>query len=132
MNKNPQHPAESCKKTTTPDKQSSSRAKKTARILKNFDLIFNSIHDGAVVIDADGYIAHFNQAYSNFLGIDPDYPIGKHCTEIIENTRMHIVAKTGKPEINRTQHIKSQEMMVQRIPLRLNGKIIGVYGQVIF
>lgn len=132
MKKVPDQPAESCKKIFTPGRQSPSRAKKTAKKLKNFNLVFDSIHDGAVVIDTEGFITHFNQVYANFLGIDPQDPIGKHCTEIIENTRMHIVAKTGKPEINRTQHIKSQEMMVQRIPLRLNGKIIGVYGQVIF
>ena len=97
MKKVPDQPAASCKKIFTPGRQSPSRVKKTAKELKNFNLVFDSIHDGAVVIDTDGYIAHFNQAYGDFLGIDPDYPIGKHCTEIIENTRMHIVAKTGKP-----------------------------------
>lgn len=112
----------------------SSKGKKTdtENRLESLRRIFDSIHDGAVVIDAQGYITHFNRAYAKFLGIDSSYPIGKHCTEVIENTRMHIVAKTGKPEMNRTQQIKGQEMMVQRIPIRCNGKIIGVYGQVIF
>jgi PAS domain S-box-containing protein len=132
MKKVPDQSTASPKKISTPGRQHPGRAKTPVNQLKNFNLVFDSIHDGAVVIDTEGYITHFNQPYAHFLGIDPQYPIGKHCTEIIENTRMHIVAKTGKPEINRTQQIKVQEMMVQRIPLRVNGKIIGVYGQVIF
>ncbi len=100
--------------------------------LQTYKRIFESIHDGAVVADEKGYITHFNKAYGKFLGIDPHFPIGRHCTEVIENTRLHIVAKTGKAEINRTQKILGQEMMVQRIPIRCDGKIVGVYGQVIF
>ena len=45
---------------------------------------------------------------------------------------MHIVAKTDKAEINKTQRIHGQEMMVQRVPIRKGGQIIAVYGQVIF
>ncbi len=120
------------KKISTTGRHTAGNAKAPISQLKSFALIFDSIHDGAIVIDAEGYITHFNRAYGKFLGIDPEYPLGKHCTDVIENTRMHIVAKTGKPEINRTQQIKGQEMMVQRIPIRRNGEIIGVYGQVIF
>ncbi|MBN1106558.1 MAG: AAA family ATPase, partial [Deltaproteobacteria bacterium] len=52
-----------------------------------------------MVTDADGYVTHFNKPYGQFLGVTPDAQIGRHCTEVIENTRMHIVAQTGKPEI---------------------------------
>jgi PAS domain S-box-containing protein len=124
--------AVSRKKISTTGRHTVGNVKAALSQLDSFNLIFDSIHDGAIVIDAEGYITHFNRAYGKFLGIDPEYPLGKHCTDVIENTRMHIVAKTGKPEINRTQQIKGQEMMVQRIPIRRNGELIGVYGQVIF
>lgn len=102
------------------------------RDLDRFNLIFDSIRDGALVTDQDGIITHFNRLYGKFLGIEPNSAIGKHCTEVVENTRMHIVAKTGKPEINRAQKIKGQEMVVQRIPIRKDGRIAAVYGQVVF
>ncbi|MEE4264789.1 MAG: sigma 54-interacting transcriptional regulator [Desulfobacteraceae bacterium] len=102
------------------------------RDLDHFNLIFDSIRDGAMVTDQDGIITHFNHPYGKFLGIEPESAIGKHCTEIVENTRMHIVAKTGKPEINRAQKIMGQEMIVQRIPIRKDGRIAAVYGQVVF
>lgn len=31
-----------------------------------------------------------------FLDLDPKEQTGKHCTEVEENNRMHIVARTGK------------------------------------
>jgi transcriptional regulator with PAS, ATPase and Fis domain len=38
----------------------------------------------------------------------------------------------GKPEINQTQWIKEQNMVVQRIPIKKEGKVISVFGQVMF
>jgi transcriptional regulator with PAS, ATPase and Fis domain len=43
-----------------------------------------------------------------------------------------MVAKTGKPEINQTQWIREQNMVVQRIPIKKDGKVISVFGQVMF
>jgi transcriptional regulator with PAS, ATPase and Fis domain len=85
-----------------------------------------------MVTDADGYFIHFNKPYGEFLGVDHEAQIGKHCTEVVENTRMHIVARTGKPEINQAHQIKGQSMVVQRIPIKKNGKVISVFGQVMF
>ncbi|MGD8757040.1 MAG: sigma 54-interacting transcriptional regulator [Desulfobacterales bacterium] len=100
--------------------------------LEAYKLIFESIYNGIMVTDAEGIITHFNEPYGQFLGLDPAAQIGKHCTEVVENTRMHIVAKTGKPEINQTQRIKGQNMVVQRIPIKRDGKVIAVFGQVMF
>lgn len=100
--------------------------------LELLNLIVDSIYNGVMVTDAEGYVTHFNKPYGRFLGVDPDAQIGKHCTEVIENTRMHIVAKTGKAEINQSHSIKGQNMVVQRIPIRKDGKVIAVFGQVMF
>lgn len=100
--------------------------------LELYDLIFNNINAGIIVIDAKGYVTHFNKPYGKFLNIDPREQIGKHCTQVIENTRMHIVAQTGKAEINKSHRIKGQDMVVQRIPIKKDGKVIAVYGQVMF
>lgn len=100
--------------------------------LEMHELIFDSIYNGTMVTDAKGYITHFNKPYGQFLGLDPEDQIGKHCTKSIENSRMHIVAKTGKPEINHSHRIMGQDMVVQRIPIKKNGKVIAVFGQVMF
>ncbi len=41
----------------------------------------------------------------SFLQTDPKKALGKHITEVIENTRMHIVAQTGKAELCDMQKI---------------------------
>ncbi len=107
----------------------------TGNMLHQLDLlqrIIDSIYNGVVVTDADGYIIYFNEPYGEYLGIDPGAQVGRHITDVIENTRMHIVAQTGIPEVNQSHHIRGQDMVVQRIPIKKNGKVIAVFGQVMF
>ncbi|MFH1930883.1 MAG: sigma 54-interacting transcriptional regulator [Pseudomonadota bacterium] len=121
------------KRNTTAQPQIPSR--ETDNVLQDlemFELIFDSIYNGVMVTDAEGYVIHFNKPYGKFLGLDHAAQIGKHCTEVVENTRMHIVAKTGQAEINHSQRIKGQDMVVQRIPIKKDGKVIAVFGQVMF
>ena len=100
--------------------------------LETLKLIIEHIGEGMAVVNTDGIITHFNKAYGRFLAIDPEAQIGRHITEVVENTRLHIVAKTGRAEINESQSIKGQNMIVQRIPIRKDGKVVGAFGQVIF
>ncbi len=100
--------------------------------LQALQLIFEEIHAGACVTDAKGIITHFNEPYGRFLGVNAKEQIGKHITEVVENTRMHIVAQTGKAETNASQSIQGENMLVQRIPIKENGKVIAVFGQVTF
>lgn len=100
--------------------------------LELFQLIFDSIYNGAMVTDAHGIVTHLNKPYARFLGHGVDESIGKHCTEVVENSRMHIVARTGRPEINHTQMIRGQNIVVHRIPIKKEGKVIAVLGLVMF
>jgi PAS domain S-box-containing protein len=108
------------------------RKEKMQKQLEMYQLIFDSIYNGAIVTDPDGYVTHFNRPYGRFLGVDPEAQIGKHCTEAVENSRMHIVARTGEAEINHSHKIKGQNMVVQRIPIKKNNNVIAVFGQVMF
>ncbi|ABR50605.1 sigma54 specific transcriptional regulator, Fis family [Alkaliphilus metalliredigens QYMF] len=92
------------------------------------DCSFNWI----VVVNQGGYIILLNQAYCDFIGVEQSESIGKHVTEVIENTRMHIVVKTGRQEIGDIQKIKGNQMVANRIPLYRDGKLIGAVGTVIF
>lgn len=100
--------------------------------IEMYQLIFDSIYNGAIVTDINGRITHFNKPYGEFLGVDPEDQIGRHCTESVDNSRMHIVARTGQPEINQSHRIGGQNMVVQRIPIQKDGEIIAVFGQVMF
>ncbi|MCX5843610.1 MAG: PAS domain-containing protein, partial [Deltaproteobacteria bacterium] len=63
--------------------------------IRLYEAVLNNILNGILITDPDGYVIFFSDTYGKFLGMDPKSKIGKHCTEVIENTRMHIVAETG-------------------------------------
>ncbi len=94
--------------------------------------MFDNLYSGAVITDPDGYVIRINKQYAQFLRVDPEVCIGKHCTEVVENTRMHVVAKTGKAELNHTQIIRGENIIVHRIPIRKDGNVIAVLGLVMF
>jgi len=100
--------------------------------LELYEAVLNNILSGVIITDPDGFVIFLSETYGRFLGVDPGRKIGKHCTDVIENTRMHIVAKTGIPEINHPHDIMGQQMVVQRIPIKIGNKLAAVFGQVIF
>ncbi len=104
-------------------------AKDSVEILET---ILETTYDGIVVVDKDGIITRFNKAYQSFLGIDEKDALGRPVEDVIENTRMHIVVKTGKPEIGETQKIQGHEMVVMRIPIYKKGEVVGAVGKVLF
>jgi PAS domain S-box-containing protein len=92
--------------------------------------IMDTVNEWVVVVDKDGIITMMSKAYKDFLKV-PN-PEGKHVTEVIENTRMHIVAKTGKALIGDIQEIKGNRMIAMRVPIKKDGKVIGAVGKVMF
>jgi PAS domain S-box-containing protein len=103
-----------------------------SRRLNLANLIFDHIENGAVVTDGDGNILYFNRPYARFLGIEAEEVIGKHITEVLEGSRMHIVARTGKAELHQLFTTRGRDMVVQRIPIFEDGKVVAVFGQIMF
>ncbi|HXE94912.1 MAG TPA: sigma 54-interacting transcriptional regulator [Dongiaceae bacterium] len=89
-------------------------------------------YEGLLITDADGIILKVNEAYARFLETTIANLVGRHVTEVIENTRMHLVAKSGVAEIAQLQKIKGHEMICSRIPIIENGKVVAVVGKVMF
>lgn len=85
-----------------------------------------------VVVDASGVITMISEEYAAFNGVTVEGAVGRHVTEVIENTRMHVVAQTGVAEMSETQTIKGREVIVNRIPLKDGDRIVGAYGRVVF
>jgi PAS domain S-box-containing protein len=96
------------------------------------ETIIDYAYEWIVVVDEKGRIIYINKNYCEFLEKNRDEIIGRHVTEVIENTRMHIVVETGKEEIADLQYIKGNYMIANRIPILANGKVIGAVGTVIF
>ncbi|MEH7118523.1 sigma 54-interacting transcriptional regulator [Neobacillus vireti] len=112
--------------------QHNDELQQTIHIAETLSTILESAYEGIVVIDANGYIREFNNAYSRFIGKKREEVIGQHVTQIIENTRLHIVIQTGVAEKGYIQRILGQDMIVHRIPILKEGKVVGAIGMIIF
>ncbi len=110
----------------------SDEVKELKEKIRFYETVLDNIYNGVMITDPNGKVIFFSKTYGNFLGIDPRGTIGKNCTEVIENTRMDIVAKTKIPEINLPHRIMGQDMVVQRIPIEMDGELVAVFGQVMF
>ncbi len=88
--------------------------------------------DCIVLVDAEARVIWLNRAYETYLGVKRRDVIGKHVTEVIENTRLHIVVRTGVAEIGEIQNIKGRYAVVSRIPIFKNGRVVGAAGKVSF
>lgn len=95
-------------------------------------IIMDAINDCIVYVNKDGIVEMLSRAYAEFLSVDRDWAIGRHVRDVIENTRMDIVTKTGKPEIAQVQEINGRNMIATRIPIFVNGKVVGAVGKVLF
>jgi PAS domain S-box-containing protein len=108
------------------------RMKEAVHASETLNTILESAYEGIAVVDSEGILLEFNDAYCRFLGKKREDVIGKHVTEVIENTRIHIAVKTGVPERGYIQRIHGHNMVVHRIPIRKDGKVIGAIGMLIF
>ncbi|MEO2077263.1 MAG: sigma 54-interacting transcriptional regulator [Bacillus sp. (in: firmicutes)] len=94
--------------------------------------IINLLAERIVVVDREGIILYINDAYCDFLGTTVEDALNRPVEEVIENTRMHIVAKTGQKELASLHPINGSEMIANRYPLIVDGERVGALGTVMF
>lgn len=94
--------------------------------------LLDRVHFGSVIVDDKGIITFLSLPYARFLGIRREEALGRHVSDVIENSRMHVVVQKGEVEIGR-QRVHGQDLVVQRIPIRdERGRVVGAFGQVMF
>lgn len=96
------------------------------------DTMLSAIDERFIVVDKEGYIEALSKAYAEFLGVELQTVMGRHVSEVIENTRMDIVTKTGVAETGVFQEINGEKMIATRIPIYKDGEVIGAFGRVLF
>lgn len=85
------------------------------------------------VADREGIVRYLSPVHERFFGLKPGGGVGRHCTEVIENTRLHLVAATGKSEIGLPQEMRGVTRVVTRHPIHNSrGETVGAIGQIMF
>jgi transcriptional regulator with PAS, ATPase and Fis domain len=88
--------------------------------------------EGLQLINPQGIITLVNSSYLKIHNVSRTECEGRPVTEVIENTRMHIVARTGVQELDEIQRIRGHDYVVSRIPIFKDGKCIGAVGKIVF
>ncbi|RDW20021.1 sigma-54-dependent Fis family transcriptional regulator [Oceanobacillus arenosus] len=96
------------------------------------ETVLENLYYCLVIVDAEGRIIYLNDHYCNFLEVKREDAIGKHVADVIENSRMHLVASTGKDEIADLQYIRGNHMIANRVAVRANESVVGAVGIVLF
>ncbi|GAA0424987.1 hypothetical protein GCM10008934_13740 [Virgibacillus salarius] len=113
-------------------KELTQKVKKTEDLMKWYELIFNTAYEGLTVVDENGVIQLFNEAYSRYVGVPKDAAVGQHASNVIDNTRLPVVLKTGVPERSQAHRLQGQDLVVHRIPIWKDNKIIGAAGILVY
>lgn len=93
---------------------------------KDLEVVLNSTYDGMIAVDREGTITIFNKAAERLTGIKAEDALNRPVVEVVPDTRLMHVIKTGEPELNRQQKLGNIMIITSRMPIKEeDGTIIG-------
>lgn len=87
--------------------------------------IMNSAESGIIAIDADGVIVMANRLAEDLLGVRSPDAIGRPILEVIPNTRLMEIMKSGKPLTGQKFKGRDAHLMVNYAPVIRGGRVVG-------
>jgi PAS domain S-box-containing protein len=93
---------------------------------RDIQKILDATHDAMIAVDIHGIVTLFNKSAERLTGKKAIDVLGQKVEAVIENTRLPIILKTGKSELNQQQPLNDIVIITNRMPvLDDKGKIIG-------
>lgn len=98
-----------------------------ARRLEEKDAILESIHEGIVAVNAEGDITLLNHAARRFLPDDALAldPVGRPVRDVLPKSRLTEVLENGEAQFDSETWIGDQLVVVNRVPINVDGQIEG-------
>lgn len=97
------------------------------------DYFLNDPYQAITVVDRDGLMRFISPVHEKFLGLAPGAGAGLAAADVIPNSRLPQVVESGKAEIGQLQQLNNgATRVVNRIPIRQDGEVVGAIGQVMF
>ncbi len=107
-------------------------------LVKIFEAMFNSVHEGIIVTDQAEKIILYNSELAKLEQLLPENVIGKHLTEVYDNVTMetseHLsVLNTGRASVEKrktyfTKEGKEISIIASTFPVYQQDKIVAVYS----
>lgn len=98
-----------------------------ARLLEERSAMLQSVREGIIAVDQDSRITLVNKAALLLLqkaGLDEN-PVGKKIDATIVTSRLSRVLQTGQAELDEEQSLKDVVLLVNRVPVFVDNKIVG-------
>ncbi|AXF57243.1 sigma 54-interacting transcriptional regulator [Salicibibacter kimchii] len=108
------------------------REKDAQQTIEWLKLGFDTAYEGVTIVDDKGIIQLFNESYSRYVGVSKEEALGRPAADVIENSRLPVVLKTGVPERSQPHRLQGQELVVHRLPIWKNGRVIGAVGILVY
>ncbi|MDD2586730.1 MAG: sigma 54-interacting transcriptional regulator, partial [Syntrophomonadaceae bacterium] len=105
---------------------------KSHEITTIFEALIHSRYIAYVVVDKAGIITTVNQTYLNLLEQKLEDVIGKYILDVVPNSKLPEVLKTGKMDTASLWSINGRDTIVCRMPTIKDGKVVGAIAQSLF
>jgi PAS domain S-box-containing protein len=90
-----------------------------------FSSIINSLHDGILITDDEGYIKYVNTSYLRLTGVTSKTLLNKKVQVVRRGARLPEVLKTGKSLLGVKRKVNDVEYIADINPILVNDKIVG-------
>jgi PAS domain S-box-containing protein len=87
--------------------------------------ILDSAYDGIIAVDSSENVELVNAAAERMLGVEASGVVGKKAGDVIPNTRLSEVLKTGNREIGAFQDVGNLRIVTNRVPVKVGPDILG-------
>jgi transcriptional regulator with PAS, ATPase and Fis domain len=100
-------------------------------IAQAIKFIFMNKYESMVIINEKGEIEFLDRLSEKAFGVPHGVARGRQVGEIIPNSELPDLLKTGTPHIGKILNVRGKQRIVSRFPLFYNGTILGVFGRVL-
>jgi len=102
------------------------------RLNRTLQTVLDIGYDALVVVDENGLVVLVNRTFLDFIRLEEEAVMNRPISEVLQNSRLHVVVKTGIPEINDIQFIDGKPYVVSRLPIVRDRQVIGAVGKISF
>ncbi len=95
-----------------------------------FDTIINSLHDGVLITDDEGYIKYVNTSYIRLTGVNGKDVLNRKVQDVRKGARLPEVLRTGKALLGVRRKVNDIEYIADINPIVFNDKVVGAISVV--
>lgn len=97
-----------------------------ANLLTEKNVLIESVREAIITVNDKGEITTLNNAAANILNLANNTTIiGDNIEQHIPNTHLLNVLMNGEKQLDKLMNINGHEIIVNRVPMKVNGKIVG-------